>query len=80
MSNEQCDVCNLKSALLFEKKLVEDLEAYGFKIIHYNLCVADKIINCKQMTVIWHVDVPHCEYQMLLWLIPRLWLHSRVKL
>ena len=48
--------CCLKSALLFYKKLVGDLEAYGFKINPYDPCVVNKMIGGKQLTVCWHVD------------------------
>ena len=46
----------LKSALLFYKKLVKDLTEYGFEINPYDPCVANKVINGHQMTVVWHVD------------------------
>ena len=46
----------LKAALLFYKKLVKDLESIGFVINPYDFCVANKMINGKQMTIIWHVD------------------------
>ena len=46
----------LESALLFYKKLRKDLEAEGFEINPYDPCVANKMINGKQMTVSWHVD------------------------
>ena len=46
----------LKAALLFYKKLVKDLISYGFELNVYDPCVANKMINGKQMTVIWHVD------------------------
>eukprot|EP00957_Ditylum_brightwellii_P078671 5981757-Ditylum_brightwellii.AAC.1 len=46
----------LKSALLFYKRRVGNLQAYGFKINPYDPCVANKIVNGKQMTVCWHVD------------------------
>ena len=46
----------MRSALLFYRKLVGDLEAYGFKINPYNPCVANMDINGSQMTVVWHVD------------------------
>jgi hypothetical protein len=46
----------LKAALLFYKKLVKDLESIGFIINPYDFCVANKMINGKQMTIIWHVD------------------------
>ncbi len=47
----------MKSALLFYRKLVADLTSLGYKINPYDPCVANKIINGKQMTICWHVDV-----------------------
>ena len=46
----------LSSALVFYKKLVADLKAYGFKVHTYDTCVANMDINGSQMTVCWHVD------------------------
>ena len=46
----------LKSAILFYKKLVGDLEAYGFRINPYDQCVDNNIIYGKQPKVFWHVD------------------------
>jgi hypothetical protein len=46
----------LQSALLFYLKLVEDLTDYGFELNPYDPCVANKIENGKQMTVVCHVD------------------------
>jgi hypothetical protein len=46
----------LRSALLFYRKLVEDLESNGFKLNPYDPCVANKTVNGKQMTVSWHMD------------------------
>jgi hypothetical protein len=46
----------LVSAILFYKKLVGDLTKYGFKINPYDPCVANKMVQEKQMTVSWHVD------------------------
>jgi Reverse transcriptase (RNA-dependent DNA polymerase) len=46
----------LISALLFYKKLKNDLESIGFKINPYDPCVANRVINNKQHTVTWHVD------------------------
>ncbi len=46
----------LKAALLFWQKLTRSLEREGFKINPYDRCVANKIINGKQCTVLWHVD------------------------
>jgi hypothetical protein len=46
----------MKSALLFYCKLVADLLSLDFEINPYDPCVANKIINDKQMTICWHVD------------------------
>ena len=46
----------MKSALLFYKKLVKELKEMGFDINPYDPCVANKLVNKKQMTVRWHVD------------------------
>ena len=46
----------MNSALLFYRKLVRELEAYGFTIDPYDPCVANMDINGSQMTVGWHVD------------------------
>jgi hypothetical protein len=54
----------LESAMLFYKRLVMDLQQYGFKLNPYEPCVANKVVNDKQMTVSWHVDdlkVSHAE-------------------
>jgi hypothetical protein len=46
----------LKAALLFWKKLSSTLESWGFEINPYDTCVANKMINGKQCTILWHVD------------------------
>ena len=46
----------LRSALLFYKKFVADLEEDGFVVNPYDPCVANKVIGGKQITVGWHVD------------------------
>ena len=46
----------LKSALLFYRKLVTDLTNMGFELNPYDPCVANKIVDGKQLTVSWHVD------------------------
>ena len=46
----------LISALLFYRKLEKYLEEYGFGIKLYEPCVANKMVNGSQMTVVWHVD------------------------
>jgi len=42
--------------LLFWKLLSNTLKEWGFKINEYNQCVANKTINGRLCTVIWHVD------------------------
>jgi hypothetical protein len=54
----------LRSALLFYKKHVADLESDGFVLNPYDSCMANKVVDGKQMTVCWHVDdlkVSHCD-------------------
>jgi len=46
----------IKAALLFYQRFRKDIEAKGFIINPYDRCVANKIINGSQMTVLWHVD------------------------
>jgi hypothetical protein len=46
----------LKAALLFWKLLSGKLVSWGFVINPYDWCVANKMINGKQCTILWHVD------------------------
>ena len=46
----------LHNMIMFYRKLVKKLEAYGYEINPYGPCVAENIINDKQMTVVWHVN------------------------
>ena len=46
----------LKSALQFWKHLSGHLKNRGFEQNPYNPCVANKIVNGNQLTVVWHVD------------------------
>jgi hypothetical protein len=46
----------MKSALLFYRKLVSELQEMGFEINPYNPCVANKTVNGTQMTIRWHVN------------------------
>ena len=46
----------LRASLLFWKKLSAKLVKWGFKINPYDWCVANKSIDGKQCTVLWHVD------------------------
>ena len=46
----------LRSALLFYKKHVADLESDVFVLNPYNSCMTNKVVDGKHMTVCWHVD------------------------
>ena len=46
----------LVAALLWYKRLRDDLEEIGFEFNPYDPCVANRIINGKQHTVCFHVD------------------------
>ena len=46
----------LKAALLFWKKLSGYLKEQGFTVNPYDWCVANKIVNGKTCTIVWHVD------------------------
>ena len=46
----------MKAALLFYPKFLGDLMTIGFELNPYDPCVANKIINGKQLTLAWHVD------------------------
>jgi hypothetical protein len=46
----------MKNALLFYRKLVKEFKEMVFEINPYDPCVANKLVDEKQMTVRWHVD------------------------
>jgi hypothetical protein len=46
----------LQAAMLFWKDLTKNLEEWGFEINPYDWCVANKMIDGKQCTIVWHVD------------------------
>ena len=46
----------LKTALLFWKLLSKQLLSWGFVINPYDWCLANKMIDGKQCTIVWHVD------------------------
>ena len=48
---------------------------WGFKLNEYDKCVANKMINGKQCTIIWHVDdlkISHVEQKVVNDIIKRL--------
>jgi hypothetical protein len=58
----------LQAALLFWQNLSIQLQEWGFKINPYNFCVANKTIDGKQCTVVWHVDdfkISHVDPQVV---------------
>ena len=46
----------LHSSSLFYRKFVKDLKSYGFELNPYDPCVANKMVDGKQLTIYWHVD------------------------
>lgn len=46
----------MMASLLYYKKFVASLEGIGFELNPYEPCVANKIIEGKQMTICFHVD------------------------
>ena len=46
----------MKAALLFYIKFVENLKIIGFQLNPYDPCVANKIGDGAQLTVVWQVD------------------------
>ena len=54
----------MKAALLFYLKFLEILTSIGFVINPYDYCVANKIVDHHQLTVVWHVDDLKISHQM----------------
>ena len=46
----------VRAARLFWQMLSSSLVEWGFEINPYDECVANKMINGKQCTIVWHVD------------------------
>jgi hypothetical protein len=46
----------LQAALLFWQDLSGHLKEWGFELNPYDWCVANKMVNGKQCTILWHVD------------------------
>ena len=46
----------IQSSLLCYKKFVRDIKAEGFELNPYDPCVANKMVEGKQLTLTWHVD------------------------
>ena len=59
----------IKSAMLWYNLFTENLSDMGFNINPYDTCVANKVINGKQCTIVWYVDdlkVSHVEREVVL--------------
>jgi hypothetical protein len=57
----------LQAALLFWRDLSGFLMEHGFELNPYDECVANKIINGHQCTIVWHVDnlkISHVDPQV----------------
>jgi hypothetical protein len=46
----------LQAAFLFWKKVPTKKKEWGFTINPYSQCIANKLIDGSQCTVIWHID------------------------
>ena len=46
----------LHATLLFWKRLSKQLVDWGFEINPYDWCVTNKMVNGRQLMVLWHVD------------------------
>ena len=66
----------LQAALLFWNNLVDFLVGeLGFTLNKYDRCVANKMINGKQCTVVWHVDdlkISHVDPNVLEGIVDKL--------
>ena len=57
-------------ARLFWEKLSGKLKEWGFSMNPYDSCMANKMVNGKQLTVAWHVNdlkASHQELEVLKW-------------
>ena len=46
----------LRAALLFYQLFSGELKKWGFTANPYDACMMNKIVNGKQLTIVWHVD------------------------
>ena len=53
----------LQAALLWYKKFREDLEKKGFKFNPYDPCVANRMVDGSQHTILFHVDDIKCSHK-----------------
>ena len=58
----------IESSLLWYALYKETLEGEGYKLKPYDFCVANKLVNGKQCTIVWYVDdnkVSHVEPKVI---------------
>ena len=58
----------MKAALLFYIKFVENLKIIGFQLNPYDPCVANKIVDGAELTVVWYVGntkVSHIDGELV---------------
>ena len=46
----------VQASLLFWQNLTKTLIDWGFEVNPYDWCVANKTVNSKQLTIVWHVE------------------------
>ncbi len=71
----------MKSALLFYKNLVAELQDMGFEINPYDPCIANKMVKGSQMTIRWHVDdltISHLKQEEIMQVVQQIrgWLYG----
>ena len=57
------------------KHLTKTLNQWGFTINPYDWCVANKMINGKQLSIVWHVDdlkISHVDNKVVTGIIDQL--------
>ena len=58
----------LESAMVWYNLYVTTLKGMGFLLNPYDICVANKIINGKQYTIVWYVDdkkISHMDHTVV---------------
>jgi hypothetical protein len=62
----------MKSAIIWYETFCGTLKDLGFKLNPYDPCVANKLVNGKQLTIAWFVDdtkISHVDSKVVDWLI-----------
>jgi len=70
----------MKVVLLYYQCFMADIQGISFKLNPYDPCVANKLVDGKELTLVWHVDdikASHCSKQVVSNYIE--WLHKTYK-